>query len=227
MTETVWLSRVQSNGRIADKQGLRVKYFGMEWEKPYPRHRIPLLNESLSENAIRYNRGLPLAPNAFPEASAIFDYACFRRTKQLFYPAQAFLGARAKLAEILSGFDLGPIGLIPYTIYEDDEITRHPDPFWLIGLGVQKTSFLPEESQKYNNYGRHHLTGQLTYGIDLGVSDGDIAVSAAGLDGPDLWVEAGFVGGLWMSGRLVHALRNANFGFDWMLSECRIVNGRA
>lgn len=178
------------------------------------------------ETIERYNRGFPLAPNEFPEASAVYHAASFGRTKQLFYPAPGFLGARAKLAGVLSEFDLGPIGLIPYTIYEADEITPHPGPFWLIGLGVQKSSFLPQESQRYDNLGQNRKTGEFVFWIDSRVTDGDIALSAAALDGPDLWVEAGFVRGLWMSGRLVQALLEADFGFDWMLSECRIVGDR-
>lgn len=174
----------------------------------------------------RYNKGLPLAPDEFPEASAIYDAACFRRTQQLFYPATGFLGARAKLAELLSKFDLGPIGLIPYTIYEADEVTPHPGPFWLIGLGVRKASFLPGQSKRYDNLGQDRRTGEFVFKIDSRVSDGDIALSAAALEGPDLWVEAGFDANLWMSGRLVQALLEADFGFDWMLSECRIVGGR-
>lgn len=178
------------------------------------------------ENMARYNKGFLLAPHEFPEASAIYDAACFRRTKQLFYPASGFLGARARLAEVLSQFDLGPLGLIPYTIYEADEVTPHPGPFWLIGLGVQKTSFLPEESRMFEWGVPNHATGIRLPRIDARVSDGDIALSEAALDGPDLWVEAGFRGNLWMSGRLVQALLDAKLGFDWMLSECRIVSGR-
>lgn len=227
MTDTVWLSRVQSNVGIADKQGLRRKYRGLPWEEPYPRHRVPLLDESVRSIMQRYNKGLPLALNEFPEASAIYDSGCFRRTKQLFYPATGFLGARAKLADILSRFDLGPIGLIPYTIYEADEVTPHPGPFWLIGLGVRKNSFLPGDSRRYDNLGQHRKTGEFFFKIDSRVSDGDIALSAEALNGPDLWVESGFDANLWMSGRLVQALLEADLGFDWMLSECRIVGGRA
>ncbi len=222
MTGTVWLSRVQSNGLVAGANGLRTKYFGKTWEEPYPRHQIPELDSDLMENMARYNEGFPLAPHEFPEASAIYDAACFRRAKQLFYPASGFLGARERLAEVLSRFDLGPIGLIPYTIYEADEVTPHPGPFWLIGLGVQKATFLPEESQSIEWGVPNHATGKRRPRISPNVSDGDIALSAAALDGPDLWVEAGFRGNLWMSDRLVQALRDGNFGFEWMLSQCRI-----
>jgi hypothetical protein len=227
MTGTVWLSRVQSNSAIADKQGLRRKYSGRPWEEPYPRHRVPLLDDNHREMMHRYNDGFPLAPNEFPEASAIYDAACFRRTKQLFYPATGFLGAREKLAEVLSRFDLGPIGLIPYTIYEADEVTPHPGPFWLIGLGVQKATFLPEESRMFEWGVPNHATGIRRPRLDMRVSDGDIALSAAALDGADLWVEKGFRGNLWMSDRLVQALRDGNFGFDWQFFQCRIVGGRA
>lgn len=227
MIGVVWLSRVQSNLAIADKQGLRRKYFGKPWEAPYVQHRGPVADETRLEIMGRYNCGFPLILQEFPEASAIYDAACFRRTKQLFYPAPGFLGARERLAEVLSRFDLGPIGLIPYTIYEADTVTPHPGPFWLIGLGVQKATFLPEESRMFEMGVPHHQTGERALYINANVADGDIALSAAALDGADLWVEEGFRGNLWMSDRLVQALRAANFGFEWMLSQCRIVGGRA
>jgi hypothetical protein len=227
MTEKVWLSRVQSNSAIADKMGLRRKYFARPWEVPYVQHRGPVSDETRLEIMGRYNSGFPLIPQEFPEASAIYDPACFRRTKQLFYPAPGFLGVREKLAEVLSRFDLGPIGLIPYTIYEADEVTPHPGSFWLIGLGVQKATFLPEESRMFEWGVPNHATGIRRPRLDMRVSDGDIALSAAALDGADLWVEKGFRGNLWMSDRLVQALRDGNFGFDWRFFQCRIVGGRA
>lgn len=227
MTGTVWLSRVQSDTEIGGKQGLRTKYAGSSWEEPYPRHQIPPLGDALMESMARYNDGLKLAVDEFPQASAIYDPACFRRTKQLFYPAPGFLGARERLAEVLTRFDLGCVGLIPYTIYEADAVTPYHGRFWLIGLGVQKTSFLPAESRRYDNLGRHPKTGNFVYRLDSRVCDGDIALSRAALNGPDLWVEAGFRGNLWMSGRLVEALLDAKLGVDWKLSECRIVEGKA
>jgi hypothetical protein len=227
MTEKVWLSRVQSNSALADKMGLRRKYVARPWEVPYVHHRGPVSDETRLEIMGRYNSGFPLVPQELPEASAIYDPACFRRTKKLFYPAPGFLGVRERLAEVLSGFDLGPIGLIPYMIYEADEVTPHPGPFWLIGLGVQKATFLPEESQNIEWGVPHHATGKRRPRISALVSDGDIPLSAAALDGPDLWVEQGFRGNIWMSDRLVQALRDGNFGFDWRFSQCRIVGGRA
>jgi len=227
MTGTVWLSRVPSNGELGDRPGLRSKLPGVPWEAPYERHRVPLESEAQIEVRHRYYRGEPLLPEEFPEASAIYDPRCFRRMKQMFFAGAACMVVRERLADVLSQFDLGPIGLIPYTIYEADEVTPHPGPFCLIGLGVQKATFLPEESRNFENYGQHHKTGKYVYGVNSDVGDDDIALTAAALDGPDLWVEAGFRGTLWMSDRLAQALLAADFGFDWMLSRCRIVGGRA
>ena len=226
MTGTVWLSRVPSNGELGDKPGLRVKYSGEPWQAPYERHRVPLKSDSQRELAERYHSGGRVLLEEFPEASAIYDAGRFRRMKPMFFSG-SYLAVRERLADVLSQFDLGPIGLIPYTIYEADEVTPRPGPFWLIGLGVQKATFLPEESRNFKSYGQHYKTGKYSYGVNLGVGDDDIALTAAALDGPDLWVEAGFRGTLWMSDRLAQALLAADFGFDWMLSRCRIVGGRA
>lgn len=222
MSQDVWISSVISNHEIGNKVGLRQKYAGEPWEAPYERHIVPPPSEKLSAALWEYSKGYSLDRSQFPEASAVYDWNCFKRKGDLF-TAGPFYAVNAKLAEVLSRFDLGEGGLISYPIYEADEVTLVKGEFFLLNFGARKTSFLPEESRAIEPLYVDKQSGDQVWKVKAVANDGDIAVSPAALEGADLWFEQAIRRKIFMSDELVAALRAAKVNVDFKLNKCRIV----
>ena len=115
-------------------------------------------------------------------------------------------------------FDLGPLGLIEYPIFEADEKTPIADKWYLLGLGVQKRSIQPKKC---------HLTPKHYDGLDLiwdggkekdsiyrlgyEPADDALVVSKAALAGPDMWCEAEIKAAIFFSDGLGQALVDAGY----------------
>jgi hypothetical protein len=225
MLDHVWISEVMSNNELGNKIGIRQKWFGEPWEVPYPNHFVPEISERVKAAMFAHYAGHTLKREDMPEAAAVYSPSHFRRAKDVFY-AGGFLAAKGKVAEVLSKFDFGAGGgLVPYTIYEADEKTPLPDPFYVVNFGPFKDCFLPEASTKLRKPSVHHETGRKRWNVSY-VKDGDVAVSPAALAGSDLWMCPGVEGRIFMSNRVVEALKtalgDADFA-DFELHRCRIV----
>lgn len=222
MADAVWVSRVMGNYQIGMKQGLRSKFYGQEWNPA--EFTIPMLSDRVSAAASRHCQGETLERSDFTEAAAVWAEKNFNRTKDLF-TAGPFYAVKGKLAEVLSRFDLGKGGLIPFTIYKADLVTPMEGEFFLLNFGGPKDSFVPEESNpKYvRTLFVDKQTGQSMWTISPRV-DGDIALSPAALEGADLWCEKAVFRTLFMSDRLVRAIQAAKIKIDFELFRARIVS---
>jgi hypothetical protein len=222
----VWISEVMTNGQLGDKLGLRQKWFGESWEAPYVHHRVPKKSERVFAAILKHAAGQTMRREEMPEASAVYSMSHFRRAKDVFFIG-AFLGVKGRTAEVLSEFDFGPGGgLVPYTIYEADEKTPLPGPFYIVNFGPTKDCFLPNMSTNIEKIGVDRQTGRTVWSLQY-LKDGDVAVSSAALAGSDLWMCPGISQGrIFMNHRLVEALRaalsDADFA-DFELHRCGIV----
>jgi hypothetical protein len=225
MADQVWISEVMSNGDLGNKLGIRQKWYGEPWEAPYVRHYVPKISDRVRAAIFKHGAGHTMTREEMPEASAVYSATHFKRAKDVFF-AGAFLAVKGKVAEVLSKFDFGAGGgLVPYTIYEADEKTPLPGPFYLVNFGPWKDCFLPDASTKVEKIGVHHQTGQTHWSLKY-LKDGDIAVSPAALAGSDLWMCPGVESRIFMSNRLVEALKTAlsDAAFaDFELHRCRVV----
>lgn len=225
MPDQVWISEVISNGDLGNRLGIRHKWFGEPWEAPYARHYVPNRSDRAIAGLERHVRGHTLTPEEFPEASAVYSMSHFRQARDVFFIG-GFLGIKGKVAKVLSKFDFGVGGgLVPYTIYEADEKTPLPGPHYLVNFGPMKDCFLPEVSAKVENLGPHYQTGEPLWSLNY-LKDGDIAVSPAALEGADLWMCPYVKSRIFMSDRVVEALRIAlsdSMFAAFMLSRCRVV----
>lgn len=79
------------------------------------------------------------------EAAAVFDEERFERTRDLF-AVGGFYAVKGRLAQVLSRFDLGEGGLIPFPIYQADLVTPIKGEFFLLNFGARKSSCLPDQS---------------------------------------------------------------------------------
>jgi len=225
MVDQVWISEVMSNGDLGNKLGLRMKWFGEPWEAPYVHHYVPERSERVFAAICRHYAGHTMQRKDMPEASAVYSMPHFRRAKDVFFIG-AFLGVKGGVAEVLAAFDFGAGGgLVPYTIYEADETTPLPGPFYIINFGPMKDCFLPEASRNIGKPTIHHQTGERRWSLRY-LGDGQIAVSPAALAGSDLWMCPGVEGRIFMSKRVVEALKSALGDADFAefrLSRCRVV----
>lgn len=224
MTGDVWFSRVRIHTGVGDKAGLRVKYYGHPWQDPFVRHRPPPTPEDVLHIIEKHSRGFPLSDNEFPEAAAIYDENLFRSRPELFYVG-GFIVLRKGIADLLRGFDLGPVGLVPFTIYNSDLETPWPEPFWLLGLGATKQTYLHEHSRNVTKAGPHPITGSFSYLPAPHAKEGDFVLSCEALAGCDLWIEKNLRRLLFLSDRLATALVSTGRSAAWELGRCRVVGG--
>ena len=220
----VWFCAVTSDQRLGDRPGLRAKFYGEPWEAPYEQHATPLWSEKIISRMDRCIRGEVLPRQDFPEAFAVYDETRFKKMKSIFWAA-GFLAIKQDLADIFSQFDMGAGGLVPFPIYQADETTLYPGEYFFLHFGNQKDTFVSEQSQKvFPSYfdKERNLQPWKVYPE----TDGDVVVTSAAEDGPDIWIEVSVPKKLFMSDGLAMALREAKIKpkIDWRLTKCRIVD---
>ena len=220
MSGKVWISSVLSNNDIGMKQGTRTKFYNHEWN-PATLQR-PLSPEEVRQAQMRYVRGFNLGRSDFPEAAAVFDEKRFERVVDLFW-VSGFLVVRGALAELISHFDLGEGGLVPFPIYNADLVTPMEGEFFFINFGTRKNSFLPEQSQLVERMAIDRKTGTQIWDVKSWFKDGDVALSATALEGPDIWFEETVYNKIFMSDELAQALQDVVLAEDWRLKQCHIV----
>jgi len=225
MVDQVWISEVMSNNALGTELGVREKWFGEPWQAPYVNDDVPELSKKAKAAIFKHYAGHTMMREDMPEASAVYNMSQFRRVKDIFFIG-AFLAVKGKVAEALSKFDFGAGGgLVPYTIYEADEKTPVPGPFYILNFGPMKDCFLPDASANIGQPSVHHQTGRTRWSLRY-LKDGDIAVSPAALAGSDLWMCPGVEGRIFMSNRVVEALKAALSDAElaeFRLRRCRVV----
>jgi hypothetical protein len=126
-----------------------------------------------------------------------------------------------QVADVLRGFDMGKGGLAPVTALDKERKTPLPGEYFSWTFNNVKRAFRPDQSKKLRNF----LPGVATTRAVL--EDGDLACSREALGGPDVWIDPGLYGSIFLSDRLVAALGEAglskNFEGPIGLKRCRVV----
>ena len=224
MSGRVWMSSLKSNSQLGDKQGLRTKFFGEEWEPAS--FIIPVMSDVMSANMKRSARGYALRREELPEAAAIWNEKSFKKVGEIFW-AGGFLVVRGKLAATLSRFDLGEGGLIPFLIYKADLGTPYPDEFFLINFGARKNTLLPQQCEDARRFTIEKTTGNQLWKINYLKIDAEVSMSSAALNGPDLWFEEASHNKIFMSDALGIAIADTRDAQEWRLHECKVVEAQS
>lgn len=224
MSDRVWISSMFGNSRLGDRPGLRCKFFGEEWDAA--QFDLPVASQKLLGVFDRYGRGIAVDRDEMPEAAAVWNEKRFKQMGPLF-AVRGFYVVRDKLAEVLSRFDLGEGGLIPFTIFQADMETPYPGEFWLLSFGCVKNTILPEQSENVVKRGVDINTGQELWKVNSWHEDDEVVLSPAALTGPDLWFEDVIYNRIFMSDALATALQEAGLADDWELKRCRIAGDAA
>ena len=216
-----YISGIFQNSQIGDKQGLRKKYKGSEWE-PVGWQR-PLAPPHAREARDRSNSGYKIARDQFPEGVAVWEEEAFAKTGDFLW-AGPFLTVNAKVADVLRQFDLGEGELVPVPLFKADLETPWPEPYFYINYGGPKDTFLPEQSRAIEVLIPRDPPQKSTYDV-FSPADGDIALSSAALDGAAIWIERFVWSKLFLGSELVDALVASRINVDLRLAKCRIVEG--
>ena len=224
MSDSVWISNMFSNYALGDRPGVRAELPGEGWQAEGFIQSVA--SDERMDILRKYGRGFALERSEFPAAAAVWNKKSFVRMGQMFATA-GFYVVRKKLHDVLSRFDLGEGGLIPFTIYEADLETPLEEEFWLLNFGAIKETFLPEQSDNVQKRGVQKNTGLTLWRINGWHEDNDIAVSDGASSGADLWFERVVDNKIFMSGALVAALQQAKIDEPWMLKRCRVVGDAA
>jgi hypothetical protein len=224
MSGGVWMSGVLSPSGLGNKQGSRTKFYGKEWNSA--EFILPVPPPSVMESLKRYKQGYSLEREEFPEAEAVWNDKHFAKRRDLFF-AGPFFAVQNKLADVLSRFDLGEGGLIPFPIYQADLETPYPGEFFLLNFGAIKNTILPEQCEDATKFLIRKATGLQIWHINDFKPDGEVVVSRQALVGPDLWFEEAVHHKIFMSEDLAQAIIDIGLGDVFRLKQCRIAGDAA
>lgn len=129
------------------------------------------------------------------------------------------LVATSEAADVLRRFDLGGCKLHPIEVLMEDRRTPLPGSYFLLDFDSWKDVFLPDQSPGFPNRGG--ASGM--WMASVRAKDDAAALSAAALDGADIWWNARIWRGFFLSDRLVQALRTAKLDKPFSLRRCRIL----
>jgi hypothetical protein len=220
MSGKVWMSSVLTPQGLGNKQGSHTKFFNRKWNPA--RFEIPTAPEEVYQAYQRHMKGFVLQRTDFPEAIAVFDEKRFSKIKDLFYIGP-FLGVKGKLAEVLSRFDLGEGGLIPFTIYQADLVTPYPGKYFLLNFGCRKNSLLPEQCEDAKKAWIDKDTKRQIWDINWLKPKAEVVVHAKALEGPDLWFEEAVYDKIFMKDALAQAINDIGMGDIFKFHECKVL----
>ncbi len=218
MSVGAWMSGLKSNQQLGDDQGVRVKFFGHDWEPAASK--VPLTPDDVLANIRLYGQGHARQREELPEALAVWDERRFRKAGDIF--SVGFFVVRGKLAEVLSRFDFGEGGLIPFPVYEADLVTPYPGEFFLLNFGCIKNTILIDQCEDARKFVVDKDSGLQIWHINRSKSEGEIVLSPRSLEGPDLWFEQAVHNKIFLSDALGQALLDIGMGEVFRLTRCRI-----
>lgn len=121
-------------------------------------------------------------------------------------------------------FDLGRTLLLPVRLFlQDRETEIGADPgYFVIARWHVFEALAPEESP--NLQPNRYSDPPTNWSLPWTPKDGDVAVHATALDPPAaIWFDPQLMDGLFLSGGLVAALKEAGVAKFWKLKRCRVV----
>lgn len=181
-------------------------------------------NNAFALDCIRRNKaGEPLTADCFPKQINIDpnpDHPDrFTKTRHLFHGDHWYVSDEC--ASVLRAVGLGNGALYPVDFRQKDRITPVPGQYYSLNFGNTKRAFVPSQSKNVRespySKGRYQL-----YPIAV---DGDVAVTAAALDGADIWIDPDLGLAFFVSERLARALRASGCDKRFKLRRCRVVDG--
>ena len=219
MSAGAWMSGVLSNHRLGERLGTRTKHFGRDWDPAT--ENVPRATQEHLDALRAYSQGIAVPRMMLPEADAVFDKKLFSRVGEMFFSAGFFV-VTGKTTEVLSRFDLGEGGLIPFPVFEADLATPYPGEFFLLNFGCIKNTVLIDQCEDATKFLVRKATGVQVFHINDFKPQGEVVLAPRSLEGPDLWFEEAVHNKIFLSYALGQALIDIGMGEVFRLTRCRI-----
>ncbi len=168
----------------------------------------------------RNEAGEELGPECFPQH--VFPSADAREKQYDSLPDIFFAGSvwvvSTRFANLIRGFDLGAGHLYPVKVTRKDrETVIGARPWYCLNFGNRKTAFLIDQSADPGE----HIGDRWMY-MSL-PRNGDIALSADAIGGPDIWVDTQLFSCIFLSERFGDAINASKMADLFWLQECRVI----
>ena len=155
-----------------------------------------------------YEMQIPTPRNHAPDFLHFNVYDLPERKKaalpDMFKVINGLIVVSQRFCDLLQDFDLGKTRLFEVPLYEYNQKDRRPGTYYILHIGEQKTSFLPDESTGLESLGSGET---LVWMSD--VDEDKLALSKdAALTGVDLWMEAKMRSRIFFSDRLKMAIKD-------------------
>lgn len=138
------------------------------------------------------------------------------------FAAGGGLNVCSPLADVFRRFDLGTGGVVPIKLFKFDRTTPVDADYFLLTVVDRKGVFIPSES--HNLFVGYRTTTPPEHSaMPLEPKNEDIAVSDDARIGSDMWFDAKLPDALFMSGRLVAALKEVGFARNFNPVKCRVI----
>ncbi len=205
MTDTVWVSQMCADTSIMC--GLEV-----DW---------PAINLDRKPRKATFERYEFKQPDQLPKVMYA-NHQIFSQLKLPYLFNQGYyFCVSSTCAEVLHSFDLGRGGLVPVPIFHRDRETPVGGEFFILNFGANKRAFVAAASR--NLMKMPHLEGEPELWVRGDNVDGDVAVTRAALEGPDIWTDPNIHKAIFFSDRVVQALQAKKMAKRFSFLRCRIV----
>jgi hypothetical protein len=183
------------------------------------RSALSMSNLSLSAEHQRRNEvGEQLSREYFPEAVYGTEHAPRFERMPPFFRAGSALCVSTACRDVLQQFDLGRSAFYPIAIYQKDHKTLVPGEYFAINFANTKNALLPEQSTTIQQSRENYWT------LPGWITDDELAVTPAALEGPDWWLDERLYKTLFMSDRMAQAIKRAKMSRNFELKRCRVVD---
>ena len=218
MSKQVYYSDIWSNFSVVAMVNTGVDpYESME---VYKNNRT--LSDQILDRANRYEKANKLGLDELPLEFFVDRGKSVKHLPEAIF-ANGYIVVQQKCADIFSRFDLGQTDLVPCKILQADRKTELDGSYYVINFGTQKNVFLPEKSLGLRPPYEHPDGASWILPYDK--ENDHIAVSAAALEGPDMWHDPKIADTVFMSGALHDALKVAKLDKLFNFYSCRVVGG--
>lgn len=148
-----------------------------------------------------FERAQPVPQGDFPTTVRRTGHYQNRRYEKHFFLIRGIYTVSPEAAEVLRQYDLGATVLQPVTVLDVDGSPTEEQMYFL-NIRETRELFEPEHSRNFKELPKSARKGS----VPLILSHGDIAVSRAALEKPELWIDPSLLSSMFMSGELAKEL---------------------
>jgi hypothetical protein len=181
------------------------------------------LSDQILDRANRYEKANKLSLDELPLQFFVDRGKSVKELPQAIF-ANGYIVVQQKCADVFSQFDLGQTDLVPCKILQADRKTELDGTYYVVNFGTQKNVLLPEKSLGLRPPYEHPDEARRV--LPDGRGNDQIAVSAAALEGPDMWYDPKMLRTTFMSGALHDALKDAKLDKLFKFYSCRVIGLR-